>query len=150
MNHVDKFYLQRSEGVRSLRTRVTDCGEQPYRCCKLNPGPLQEQQVLLNIEITLQPNEILQQLIKYFEHFKRSVMILLVTNLAAQTCLKYFFFSSVDQCTHFVHRNKILSSRGLKKLQPIPTSMVPERGRKEQNTVIVFIKTVLNEVTSLN
>lgn len=42
------------EGVRSLGTGVTDDCEPPHWCWELNPGPLQEQQVLLTAESSLQ------------------------------------------------------------------------------------------------
>ena len=43
------------EGIWSLGTGVTDICEPACGCCGLNPGPLQEQQVLLTTETPLQP-----------------------------------------------------------------------------------------------
>lgn len=41
------------EGVRSLGTRVIDGWEPPCECWKSNPGPLQEQGMLLPTESSL-------------------------------------------------------------------------------------------------
>jgi hypothetical protein len=44
------------EGTGSSGTGVTnDCGSPVCRCWRLNPGPLEEQQVFLSSEPTLQP-----------------------------------------------------------------------------------------------
>ena len=43
------------EGIRSSGTDITDSYEMPCGCWEPNPGPLQEQQVLLSPEQSLQP-----------------------------------------------------------------------------------------------
>lgn len=43
------------DSVRSPGTRVTNGCEMPCRCWEPNPGSLQDQQVLLNSEPSLQP-----------------------------------------------------------------------------------------------
>ena len=45
-------------GIRSPGTGVTDSCELPYGCWELNPGPLEEQSVLLTAEPFLQPQKI--------------------------------------------------------------------------------------------
>lgn len=48
--------MQRPEdGIGSLETGVTDSCKLPCLCSELNPGSLQEQQVLINTEPLLQP-----------------------------------------------------------------------------------------------
>ena len=49
------LHVYLSEGVRILGARVTDSGELTCGCWKLNPGPLEEQPVLLTTEPSLQP-----------------------------------------------------------------------------------------------
>ena len=44
-----------NKGVGSPGTRVTNSCELPCGCWELNPGPLQEQQVFLTTEPSLQP-----------------------------------------------------------------------------------------------
>lgn len=43
--------------VGSSGTRVTEGCEPPCACCECNPGPLEEQQVLLTIDPSLQPKK---------------------------------------------------------------------------------------------
>lgn len=43
------------KGIRSPGNEVIDGCKPPYRCGELNPGLLQEQQVLLNTDPSLQP-----------------------------------------------------------------------------------------------
>lgn len=46
--HVGTSYTQKpKEGIGFSGNRVTDSWKLPYECCKLNPGPLEEQSVLL-------------------------------------------------------------------------------------------------------
>ena len=48
--------MEDTEGaVRSPGTRVTDSSKAPFGCWELNPGSLQEQQVLSAAELSLQP-----------------------------------------------------------------------------------------------
>ena len=55
--HTCVQYLQRpEEGIRSLGTGVTGGCELPCGCWELNPGPLEEQPVLVTTEPSLQPN----------------------------------------------------------------------------------------------
>jgi hypothetical protein len=55
INHVHAWCLQWPEqGVRSPGAGITDHCEPPCRCWELNPGPLQEQPVLLTTEPSFQ------------------------------------------------------------------------------------------------
>jgi hypothetical protein len=56
MNHTHSWCLWKSEEGSVAYGSVTDDCEPPYRCWELNPGPLQEQQVLLAAEPSLQPH----------------------------------------------------------------------------------------------
>ena len=47
-------FLSVCVGVRSSGTEVKDACELPCRCWELNPGPLEEQPVLLTAELSLQ------------------------------------------------------------------------------------------------
>ena len=49
------FYVHWCEGVRSPGTGFSDSCELPCGCWELNPGPLEEQSVLLTAEPSLQP-----------------------------------------------------------------------------------------------
>ena len=49
-------FLSVCVGVRSSGTEVKDACELPCRCWELNPGPLEEQPVLLTAELSLQPS----------------------------------------------------------------------------------------------
>jgi hypothetical protein len=62
------------EGVRSLGTRVTDSCELPCGCWEFNPGPLEEQSVVLTAEPSLQPQTI--------QIFKRRWYILMSDTLS--------------------------------------------------------------------
>jgi hypothetical protein len=59
--HLCVMCLQHSwrqeEVVRSSGKRVTDCCEPSCGCWELNPGPLEEQPVILTPETSLQPIE---------------------------------------------------------------------------------------------
>ena len=54
VHHVYAVLSELAKGVRSTETEVTDGCEQPHECWDPNLGPLQEQQVLLTIEPSLQ------------------------------------------------------------------------------------------------
>lgn len=55
------------EVVRSPGTGVTDAHEPPCECWELNLGPLQELQVLLATELSLQPQQLfLNTILIYF------------------------------------------------------------------------------------
>ena len=49
------LYTTSKEGIRSPRTGVTDSYELLCGCWELNPGPLEEQLVILTIELSLEP-----------------------------------------------------------------------------------------------
>lgn len=53
ITYLNLSYVHWCEDVRS-GTRVTDSCDLPYRCWGLNPGPLEEQPVLLTAELSLQ------------------------------------------------------------------------------------------------
>ena len=59
------------EAIRSLGTGVTDSCEQPCGCWELNLGPLEEQEMLLTTEPSLQTqNLILKKILKNMFFYK--------------------------------------------------------------------------------
>ena len=55
MVYLSLFYVHWCEGIRSPGTGFSDSYELPCGCWELNPGPREEQSVLLTAEPSLQP-----------------------------------------------------------------------------------------------
>jgi hypothetical protein len=56
VHHMHALPVAVIRGLRSLGTEVIDTCELPCGFSELNPGPLEEQPVLLTAESSLQPN----------------------------------------------------------------------------------------------